>query len=607
MKRKLLSILALLAIAVGGANSAWALETYDFQSLCMAIGKGGPWAVNDGGDAGFTLGTEESPVVMHYLGDYTDKGYSWNSRFAYEYVADRGKFTMRNKNNKKDSNCGMFSWDYAHYFSILDLKDGDKVTITIGTGTVTFASATAIGVSVGDAVTSKTTYTISTTEESCRLDIQMAKATLIAKIEIEPYGVETVPVVTLSPKTLKLIPGATSKLKVEVSPAAATVWTTSDPTVATVAEDGTVTAVAAGTATITNKWTSEVSDATASDACVVTVADVDLSSYSVVKSYDFTTMGDVTLTLESEVAGKIYNAANNTNNNVFFCTNEGLELVAVQAAVASNKGWSIIDGSGLFLASGAGRCAAIGGIAKDQIVEFFYTGSGFYTKSDGSDAGIRKTALNEGIGRVIYRADEAGMIGFELDKGNAVTAVNIYDVPVSITTEKEYVTYVTDRALDFSEVSGLTAYVVSAVSALSATLTQVTTVPANIGIILEGTAGSSYNVPVIASADAPETNLLKAAVTATEVGANEVYILKDGEFRLVNAASTVPAGKAYLPKPAASEARALTIEIGGKTTGISKVEASVAEGAEIYNMIGQRVAQPAKGLYIVNGKKVIVK
>ena len=415
--------MALLLMLLGSVNAS-ALESYDFQELCMALGKGGPWAVNDGGDAGFTIGE----ATMHYLGDYVEQGFTWNQRFAYEYVEGRDKFTMRNKNNKKDSNCGMFSWDYDHYFSILDLKDGDKVTITVGTGNVTFVSATAEGVAEGDAVTSNQTYTITTTEETTRLDIQMAKASLIAKIVIEPAGEETVPAISVSPKTLNLVPGATAKVKATVDPAGFTTsWKSSDEQVATVAADGTVTAVAAGTATITNYWNSEVSEATASDACEVTVTDVDLSKLTVANEYDFEAMGDVTLELSEDAAGEIWNEANSKENKVYFCTNEGLELLAVQAAVNGNKGWSIVEGQGLFLASGAGRCAAIGGITKGQIVEFIYTGDAFYTRSD--DDGIEKVALNEETGRAIYQAGEDGMIGFELVKGNAVKKITIYEAP----------------------------------------------------------------------------------------------------------------------------------------------------------------------------------
>ncbi|MBR6923088.1 MAG: hypothetical protein IKH50_00940 [Oscillospiraceae bacterium] len=74
--------------------------TFDFQELCMKLGKGGPWAVNDGGDAGFTIGEGDAAATMHYLGDYNEQGFTWKKKIAYEYVADRGKFTFRNKNNK---------------------------------------------------------------------------------------------------------------------------------------------------------------------------------------------------------------------------------------------------------------------------------------------------------------------------------------------------------------------------------------------------------------------------------------------------------------------------------------------------------------------------
>ena len=401
-------------------------ETWDFQELCMKLGKGGPWAVNDGGDAGFTVGD----ATMHFLGDYTDEGFEWNNHIAYEYVADRGKFTMRNKNNKKDSNCGMFSWDYSHYVSLPDLKKGDKVTITIPTGTVTFVSDNVEGVAAGDQVVSNTAYTIKG-DGTQRLDIQMAKATLIAKIVIEPAGSEIIPVIVIDKQMLALIPEATTKLKATSTPAAAKKqWKSANEAVATVDEDGTVTAVSAGTAKIICYWESDKSSKTSGDTCVVTVAAVDLSQYGIVKSYDFKSMEATTLEIGSEAAGKIWNAANNVNNNVFFCTNAGLEDIAIQAVMGSdNKGWTINE-NGFFLGTGAGRCAAVGNVKSGQIVEIIYTGDNFYTTS--ADDGIEKTALNEGKGRAIYQADADGMLGFELDKGNAIEKIVIYDLGTAI-------------------------------------------------------------------------------------------------------------------------------------------------------------------------------
>ena len=65
----------------------------------------------------------------------------------------------------------------------------------------------------------------------------------------------------------------------------------------------------------------------------------------------------------------------------------------------------------------------------------------------------------------------------------------------------------------------------------------------------------------------------------------------------------VPAGKAYLTAPAAGRD---FIGFGTETTGIKNVESVKGEG-EVYNLKGQRVAAPTKGLYVVDGKKVVLK
>jgi len=70
---------------------------------------------------------------------------------------------------------------------------------------------------------------------------------------------------------------------------------------------------------------------------------------------------------------------------------------------------------------------------------------------------------------------------------------------------------------------------------------------------------------------------------------------------------TLAAGKAYLELPKSSAgSRALRIAFAGVTTGINAVETAVNDNT-VYNLNGQRVALPAKGLFIVNGKKVIRK
>lgn len=63
--------------------------------------------------------------------------------------------------------------------------------------------------------------------------------------------------------------------------------------------------------------------------------------------------------------------------------------------------------------------------------------------------------------------------------------------------------------------------------------------------------------------------------------------------------------KAYLPKPASSEARFFVFDFGTET-GIEDIQSENGNAkAEIYDLSGRRVQNTQKGLYIVNGKKVI--
>lgn len=172
-------------------------------------------------------------------------------------------------------------------------------------------------------------------------------------------------------------------------------------------------------------------------------------------------------------------------------------------------------------------------------------------------------------------------------------------------------------ALDFTDANrptGLKAYKVSAADGSSVTLTEVTsTVAANTGLILTGSESTSYAIkPVTSGTDISATNKLVATDGKSTV--SDAAVLKDGKFHPLNS-GVIAAGKAYLPyanieggDPFAGGAPALDIVFGGETTGIESVKgAEFITNGEFYNLNGQRVAQPTKGLYIVNGKKVIIK
>ena len=103
-----------------------------------------------------------------------------------------------------------------------------------------------------------------------------------------------------------------------------------------------------------------------------------------------------------------------------------------------------------------------------------------------------------------------------------------------------------------------------------------------------------------------DDNLLVGTLAPTIVAANAYYGLSGDTFKKVNA-GTVPAGKALLPASEVGEARQLTF-VFEDVQGISTVEhTALTTDDAIYSISGQRVSTPKKGLYIMNGKKVLVK
>ena len=181
---------------------------------------------------------------------------------------------------------------------------------------------------------------------------------------------------------------------------------------------------------------------------------------------------------------------------------------------------------------------------------------------------------------------------------------------VTITPAKTYTTYVTTQALDF-EGTGLTAYKATAATKTEVTMIPVTAVPAGTPLVLKKGTEASYDVPVAASADAITYNLLKASDGVTPIGGDGVwdYILSDGLFYHASA-GVLPEGKAYLhltEAPASGDARELVMSFGDEATGIDSVTRDALTNGKVYNLQGQEVKNAQKGIFIVNGKKVVLK
>lgn len=169
-----------------------------------------------------------------------------------------------------------------------------------------------------------------------------------------------------------------------------------------------------------------------------------------------------------------------------------------------------------------------------------------------------------------------------------------------------YATFSSNYTVDFSATS--VEVFTAAVSGSSVVLTPVDSkkVPAYTAVVLKGATATGT---VIESTDALTGNELKVS-DGTVKGNGKIYVLAKVDdnvrfYKLKND-SPVPAGKAYLQVDGTNVPEFLDFE--ENTTGIDAVRGQKEEvRGEFYNLAGQRVAQPTKGLYIVNGKKIVIK
>lgn len=160
--------------------------------------------------------------------------------------------------------------------------------------------------------------------------------------------------------------------------------------------------------------------------------------------------------------------------------------------------------------------------------------------------------------------------------------------------------------------AGVKAYYVSAKGA-EATMTAIEAqvIPANQGVILTSESGDAATM-------VPAAGETAATITGNQLGhsagadkaltAGVGYILGNGTegtaFYPCKAGS-LPINKAYLLGNGGESA--IAMNFGNAVTGINTIAAPASAKAPIFDLSGRRVVKATKGLYIQNGKKVIVK
>ena len=233
-------------------------------------------------------------------------------------------------------------------------------------------------------------------------------------------------------------------------------------------------------------------------------------------------------------------------------------------------------------------------------------------------------AENEEVGKVKHWTDNDNGSTFFVTEAGKEYSITIGEVG--------YSTYYSDYRLAIP--TTIEAYVVTSVENREVVLEKVTGVlPAHTGVILRGKGDYSFVTSAAAAAEI-ETNLLKGTTTKTLIAYPEgktCYVLANGTSGVglyiasLNKDENGDAGnthfynnanKVYLPveNPVVEEesgqsARALRFRFGGEgTTEIEPSTLNSQPSTIIYDLTGRRINEIVeKGIYIVNGKKVIVK
>jgi len=513
-KKLMICMLALLA--VGAAKVSAATETYDFTSF--------------ENNTITTANTESKGKVNNQsinllqLGDET-----FNNRFAVSRVGGNAgsAWVAKNYNDQK----GLYTVYNDRYFTILNLNDGDQITITWSTdgdGTLKFYDAPAIaGKSASDAVESGATYTISTSETSVNINLFADGTKDNTKLYIKsvviktPTASETVAIgQTLETYNLEAIAKPT---KIDAI----------DPITA----DGT-------------KY----------------------SRFSTQQENCF------------QISGKGWGFQ--VNYNKWFSINN---------LKAGDKVWIR------------------------------------YTKSDGQTVNFEDASLVGETGTVELVSETWYTLARDADKLKLVNQVNTngykanyLEVKImSINAAVTDGTLVSSTALDFTG-TAISAYYASDASAGTVTFTQINKVAAGTPIYIKAASAGIYEIPALSGdPDATTGNLLKGSATET-TSLKSTEDTKYYVFGVLNNAAgfypvstegslTSAVGKAYLELNAAQAAPAMArISIkfadGSETTGISTAEVSTAKEDNVwYTLQGVRVAQPTRGIYVRNGKKVFIK
>lgn len=262
----------------------------------------------------------------------------------------------------------------------------------------------------------------------------------------------------------------------------------------------------------------------------------------------------------------------------------------------------------------------------DNVLRINFRGTGNPIETDHLLEGVHITFSENGEDMTL-KVNNAP-VTYSLDNVSGMTCLN--GTPsVTLTMNKDpdhtntyYSTFYSSLEA-YSIPAGVTAFTASKAESGWVSLSPITDViPQKEPVLLQATS-SSIVLPLVTSTASPSANNAFKGVDVETTPATDMkhYILSYGVFEneekgvgffRLPSGWTLSANKAYIALPEAAPqmlTRGLILSFPGSgTTGIESLDdTDSSSDVQIYNLSGQRIDQPEKALYIVNGKKVYIK
>ena len=362
----------------------------------------------------------------------------------------------------------------------------------------------------------------------------------------------------------------------------------------------------------------------------------DFDSTNKIYSYTATAKGNVDIVFTGDDYASKVVVSYPSENAVYNLTEDNTEILLTKPNIEGNDylavdptdKWSgnktYGDYSGNFFNMSSGRTLTInvkGASSFELMVQDGTGGRGYSVKVGDNEAQNITHSATKGVesSGVFAIADPSDATTIQVSgTGESVYPVAIVFNPTVAVTGNAYnwITFCNGSALDFTG-SDVTAYVVTGTSGTALKKTEVTDVAAGTPLMINATAGTHYVKKAATGTDYSATNCLKqgegAAVAAEDGKSRYILTLRDEKaaFAIIDNeySPTVPSNKAYLEIEDGGAARSFFfLDDEGETTSLNEVRGLKADvRGDFYNLNGQRVAQPTKGLYIVNGRKVVIK